>query len=305
MGLIFNFPSTTLYEKMSLFRSNIDLESTAIFRGVPCIISFNLKIKCGDKISQENVKIKSVSIKPSMIESPLPSYGASPLMLADDSRYYLNVPIGEKDAAKILGAKWDNLALKWYIQLDLSTGKCAKTGNPISAFARWDPRHAKPSLPTPSFTSPESIKKHQSVVTISVSSDSDSSSNASPKIKIKKEKKSPKKLRVREDSEDDSDTLPPTKKPKMPTVSHDDDEDSFIAEEEELSPSEVQTLEQERLTVGKRCYGCAALDVPHVCGVEDCFKDSCVMHVIVCKFCKNTFCDDHGRAKNHECKGRK
>lgn len=291
---------------MSLIKSTIDLESSVLFRGVPCVISMEIRIKSNDKISKDDIKVKKVSI--SSIESPALPNAVPSKLLADDSRYYLNVPIAEKDAAKILGAKWDSIGLKWYIQLDATNSKCARTGNPISAFARWDPRVPRPLSSSPAFNSPESVRKMQRVAdVVVVSSDSEDSSEVSPKRTRMLVKKSPARMRSREGATEDE--LPKLKKAKkaveaVEVVSSDEDGDSFIADEEELSHSELQTLENERLTVGKRCYGCAALDVPHVCAVRDCFKDSCVMHVVICKSCKGTFCDDHGKLKHHDCKGR-
>jgi hypothetical protein len=287
---------------MSIIKSTIELDSPAQFRGVPCIVSLELRIKSDDKIQNDDVKVKKISIK--SIDPLPPSNVSSPMLLAGESRYYLNVPIGEKDAAKILGAKWDNIGLKWYIQLDASRGKCARTGNPISSFARWDPRVPKPVSSSPAFKSPESVRRMQHAAdVIEVSSDSDRSSEVSPKRRKNLINRSPARPRV---CEDEDEGMPKSKKLKRTpnVVSSDDEGDSFIVDEEELSPSDIQALEKEKLTIGRRCYGCAALDVPHVCAVEDCFKDSCVMHVVICKACKNSFCDDHGKSKHHDCKGR-
>ena len=265
----------------------------------------------------------------------------------------------------MLGAKWDSIASKWYIQLDGITGKCAKTGNAISAFARWDPRIPKTSVSAPLFTSPEGLQKKQVIARSMSSSDSSSSSDVSPKrkkvakkkvMKVSSPRRSIKTNKYNEEDEDScgetndvpvsgnqrkflaksslhrvrskgairvkdeedlhtisdneellpsEDEMPPSKKQKLRETSVDEDADSFIVEDEELSPSDAETLLREKVTIGKRCYGCRAVEVPHVCSVSDCFKDACVMHVIICKYCKKAFCNDHGKSRQHDCNGQK
>ena len=45
------------------------------------------------------------------------------------STIYLQVPYKEKELAKELGARWDNVKKQWYIPL----------GNDYKAFSRWMP----------------------------------------------------------------------------------------------------------------------------------------------------------------------
>lgn len=47
------------------------------------------------------------------------------------SSLILNVPFGEKDEAKALGARWDPTRKKWYIDAQQAA---------IEAFTRWVPR---------------------------------------------------------------------------------------------------------------------------------------------------------------------
>ena len=112
-----------------------------------------------------------------------------PRQLADDSRHYLNVSIREKDSAKLLGARWDCVTSKFYVQLDDNTGKCVKTGNATSTFARWVPRIPEVSAAATAFTSSESLKSEQvaeqlpALSACSVESESSSDSDNSAKTR--------------------------------------------------------------------------------------------------------------------------
>lgn len=109
----------------------------------------------------------------------------------------------------------------------------------------------------------------------------------------------------------------PLKKPKITTVSSkplsttkiksesSDDEDSFIVHDEILTLSDHETLEKEKATVGKKCYGCSSYGVDHICAVADCERNACILHINWCKACNKELCDDHLKTKLHECVQRK
>ncbi len=177
----------------------------------------------------------------------------SPMRLAAVSRYPLDVPFQDKDTAKLLGARWDSISLKWYVQLD-GRGKCTRTGNPLSAFARWDPRIPRPASSSPAFNAPESDRRiHRVADDIDISSDSERSSDVSSKSRKKLVmQRSHTHSRVREDEVEDCPKLKKFK--RTPNVaSSDEDGDSLIAGEEDLSPVSPQASEEERFTVGIRC----------------------------------------------------
>lgn len=46
-------------------------------------------------------------------------------------RTYLNVPYSQKDAARRLGARWDGISKRWYVENVVN----------IAAFTRWMPEH--------------------------------------------------------------------------------------------------------------------------------------------------------------------
>ena len=46
--------------------------------------------------------------------TPASAQSASPFAAAPQPRAYLNVPYAEKDEAKTLGARWDNVKRQWY-----------------------------------------------------------------------------------------------------------------------------------------------------------------------------------------------
>ena len=62
---------------------------------------------------------------------------------------YLNVPFAQKDAAKVLGARWDASIKKWYVP----------SGKDIGLFTQWQPVAASfdPSLSS-EITVPNNVK---------------------------------------------------------------------------------------------------------------------------------------------------
>ncbi len=56
------------------------------------------------------------------------------------SKTYLNVPYGEKDAAKALGAKWDAAIKKWYAPANSDPTQFAKWQTEASSAAAKKPK---------------------------------------------------------------------------------------------------------------------------------------------------------------------
>lgn len=210
---------------------------------------------------------------------------------------------------------------------------CIKTGNPVSSFARWDPA-VNPRVPSrissaPRPPSPFSEEAGAASVSSSSSSeeesydfvkkskkkapveseDSDSvSAGAAPVLKTAGKRivttrqrnedikfVFPKKIKKEDDDDDD------IIKRRRPAKKLDDDVDSFVVSDEENTPSVAATLEREKFSVGKHCYGCASFDVPNTCAVEECNNLACVLHVCSCRVCKLKFCADHAKPKLHSC----
>jgi len=70
-----------------------------------------------------------------------------------NSKTYLNVPFSQKDAAKVLGAKWDAGKKKWY----------APSGLDISLFEKWNQDAA--------ILSPQKSKTKSALGTITLAKD--------------------------------------------------------------------------------------------------------------------------------------